>query len=97
MTDLSISLLGAFRLIGPGGTITGIESNKVRALLAYLAVESDRPHRREALAELLWPDAPQPVGRQNLRRALYNLRRALEGQKLAGQGSASQGLASPPS
>ena len=27
----------------------------VKALLVYLAVEADRPHRREALAGLLWP------------------------------------------
>ncbi len=31
---------------------------KTQALLAYLAAESDRPHRREVLAGLLWPDQP---------------------------------------
>ena len=35
------------------------ESGKVRALLAYLAVESQQPHSREALAELLWPNHPE--------------------------------------
>ena len=39
--------------------VTAFASNKVRALLAYLAVEADRPHRREALAGLLWPEQPE--------------------------------------
>ena len=78
MTHLSISLLGTFQVTSEGAPITTIESDKVRALLAYLAVEANRPHRREALAALLWPDAPQQRARQNLRRALHNLRQALQ-------------------
>jgi hypothetical protein len=38
-----------------GNRSRAFKSNKVRALLAYLAVEMDRPHRREVLAGLLWP------------------------------------------
>ena len=41
-----------------GAPITAFESDKVRALLAYLAVESGRPQRREMLAGLLWPERP---------------------------------------
>lgn len=78
MPHLSISLLGTFQVALDDAPITTIESDKVRALLAYLAVEANRPHRREALAALLWPDAPQRTGRQNLRRALHNLRQALQ-------------------
>ena len=37
-----------------GEPITGFESDKVRALLIYLAVEQGRPLRREALAALLF-------------------------------------------
>ncbi|MGC9334252.1 MAG: BTAD domain-containing putative transcriptional regulator, partial [Anaerolineae bacterium] len=57
--------------------MTDFKSDKVRALLTYLAAESDRPHRREALAGLLWPEWPDQDARRNLRDALSNLRRAI--------------------
>ncbi len=47
------------------------------ALLAYLALESQRAHTREALAALFWPDEPDQVAKQNLRQALYQLRQLL--------------------
>lgn len=47
-------------------------------MLSYLAVESEKPHRREKLAALLWPEASQRRASQNIRRAIYNLRQALE-------------------
>jgi DNA-binding SARP family transcriptional activator/predicted ATPase/Tfp pilus assembly protein PilF len=50
---------------------------KEQALLAYLAVESDRPHRRDALAELFWPERPEGVARAGLRQALSDVRRAI--------------------
>jgi len=78
MAHLSISLLGSFQVTLDGEPVTGFESVRVRALLAYLAVESDRPHRREALAGLLWPNWPDRSARSNLRRALSNLRQAIQ-------------------
>jgi DNA-binding SARP family transcriptional activator/predicted ATPase len=74
---LSISLLGSFRAILPQGSAATFESDKVRALLAYLAVEAQHAHRREKLAGLLWPDLPNQRARQNLSQALYNLRAAI--------------------
>ena len=74
VSQLRIQLFGAFHATADGVPLTGFASDKVRALLAYLAVESDRPHRREALAGLLWPDYPEASARANLRRALANLR-----------------------
>ena len=38
-----------------GEPVTGFESDKARALLAYLAVEAHRAHQREKLAGMLWP------------------------------------------
>ncbi|HLO29412.1 MAG TPA: BTAD domain-containing putative transcriptional regulator [Anaerolineales bacterium] len=70
-------LLGAFQVLADGQPLTGFVSNKVRALLAYLAVESERPHSREALTGLLWPDWPQASAQGNLRYALSNLRKLL--------------------
>ncbi len=77
MTLLSLSLLGPFRATLAGEPVTGFESNKVRALLAYLAVEADRPHSRSTLAGLLWPELPDRVALTNLRHVLPNLRRAI--------------------
>ena len=57
--------------------VTAFESDKVRALLAYLIVESDRPHLRETLAEFFWPDRPPGAALGNLRHALTILRRAI--------------------
>jgi DNA-binding SARP family transcriptional activator len=78
MSQLRIQLFGAFHATADGVPLTGFASDKVRALLAYLAVESDRPHRREALAGLLWPDYPEGSARANLRRAFANLRKVID-------------------
>ena len=56
MAELSLALLGPLQVTLDGAPITAFESDKVRALLTYLAVEADRPHRRDALAGLLWPE-----------------------------------------
>jgi adenylate cyclase len=77
MARLSLSFLGPFQVTLDGQPVTSFKSNKVRALLAYLAVEADRPHRREVLAGLLWPDWPDRDALSNLRNALSNLRRVI--------------------
>ncbi|CAG0937564.1 Putative HTH-type transcriptional regulator [Thermoflexales bacterium] len=77
MPRLSILLLGSFQIARGQQPITDFVTDKTRALLAYLAVECDRPHRRESLAGLLWPDQPDQDARRNLRQALFNLRQAL--------------------
>jgi DNA-binding SARP family transcriptional activator len=74
MTHLAISLLGSFGVSVDGQPANDFDSNKVRALLAYLAVESDRPHRRETLAGILWPEAPDRSAFNNLRYSLSDLR-----------------------
>ena len=78
MAQLRLSLLGTFQASLDGKQLIGFASNKVRALLAYLAVEADRPHNREVLATLLWSDSPQQKALNNLRNALSNLRKQLE-------------------
>jgi len=77
MAHLSLSLLGPFQVTLDGEPVTSFESNKVRALLAYLTVEADRPHHREVLLGLLWPDWPERSARANLRNALSKLRRTI--------------------
>jgi WD40 repeat protein/DNA-binding SARP family transcriptional activator len=80
MPYLSIRTLGPFQVLLDGEPVTGFDSDKVRALLAYLAVEADRPHRREKLAGLLWPDYPERSARTSLRSALANLRKVIRDQ-----------------
>ena len=77
MTQLAISLLGPLQVTLDGEPVTDFATDKARALLAYLAVEADRPHRRDELAGMLWPDQPQRNARHNLRQALSHLRQAI--------------------
>ena len=65
MGHLSLFLLGSFQATLEGQPITGFESHKVRALLAYLVVEAERPHARAALAGLLWPEWPDREALRN--------------------------------
>ena len=77
MARLSINLLGAFRVRLDDKSVTGFQTNKVRALLAYLAIEAQRPHQRVYLAGLLWPNWPEDQARTYLRQALANLHQVL--------------------
>ncbi|MDX1437031.1 MAG: BTAD domain-containing putative transcriptional regulator, partial [Anaerolineales bacterium] len=83
MPRLSIRLLGLFEVLLDEEPVTGFDSDKVRALLAYLAVEADHPHRREKLAGFLWPDYPERSARTSLRRALTNLRQVIGDKQAA--------------
>jgi predicted ATPase/DNA-binding SARP family transcriptional activator/class 3 adenylate cyclase len=73
-----VELLGGLRAIRDGCTITRFSTQKTAALLAYLAFYQHRPHPREVLAELLWPERPPKAGRDSLNTALSSLRRQLE-------------------
>src|SRR5687767_7437861 len=69
-------------LLGPpeitlGGAPVSFRYDKMRALLVYLAVEAKRPHPRDVLAGLFWPDTTDRDARRNLNQALFNLRQAL--------------------
>lgn len=78
MSRLQLSLLGPFQArVGERDTVH-FATDKVRALLAYLAVEADRPHRRDTLATLLWPEWDDAGARANLRLTLHRLRETLD-------------------
>ncbi|NIT61417.1 MAG: SARP family transcriptional regulator, partial [Aliifodinibius sp.] len=78
MNSLEIKLLGTFQAAIGTRPLTQFRSDKVRALLIYLVVEAERPHRRETLAGLLWPDFSQKSALSNLRKSIYHLRQALD-------------------
>ena len=77
MAHLDLSLFGNLAIQLDGRPVSGFVSDKVRALLAYLAVEMSQAHRREVLAALLWPERSEANARANLSQALFNLRSVL--------------------
>jgi DNA-binding SARP family transcriptional activator len=66
--------MGPFEAVLDGKRVTWFQSDKARALLAYLAAEAASPHARHALAGLLWPDVPDAHALHSLSQALCNLR-----------------------
>lgn len=77
MTRLTLALLGPMQVMVNGQPILTFPYEKVRALFAYLAIESSHPHHRDQLAALLWSDQSQSNARSNLRKALFTLRQML--------------------
>lgn len=74
---LEIRLLGRFD-VRWGGEPVEILSRPAQSLLAYLVLNAGVACRREKLAGLLWPDSDEPSARNNLRQALWRLRKAIE-------------------
>ena len=71
-----LSLFGSFALSGPDGSVD-LSSKKLAGLLAYLALTGPAPQSRDKLVGLLWGSHFEVQARQNLRQALFRLRRAL--------------------
>src|SRR4051794_37463623 len=81
MRHITIRLLGPFEVTIDGARVTTFAYAKVRALLAYLAVERRHPHPRAKLATLLWPDQSEQTARASLSQALTTLRNALDDKR----------------
>ncbi len=81
MSRLRLFLLGTpqFEL---DGAMIELDRRKAVALLAYLAVTA-RPHHRDDLATLFWPELDQSRARAALRRTLSTLNVALTGDWLS--------------
>ena len=76
MARLMVGLLGTFTA-EMGGRPVDFAYGKVKALLAYLALDPGRTVSREKLSGILWPDQPQEIALDNLRQALSRLRKSL--------------------
>ena len=93
----TVTLFGGPRATRGAEIVDRFRSHKIAALMAYLCL-FPRPHSREELAEMLWPDADMEAGRTNLRTAIASLRRQLEppgdpaGSVLATRGRAMLGI-----
>src|SRR6266849_3523629 len=77
-TRWRIELLGGLRAVHADRVVSRFQTQKIGLLLAYLAYYPQRPHPREALIELLWPEGEAHAGRNNLSVSLSWLRRQLE-------------------
>ncbi|MCL4831345.1 MAG: tetratricopeptide repeat protein [Caldilineaceae bacterium] len=73
---LTVRLLGQFTLTLDGETVE-LPSRPAQSLLAWLVLHPGIDHRREQLAGIFWPDATEENARNNLRHALWRLRRAV--------------------
>ena len=74
MAGLILHLLGGLQITRADTPMTNFISNKVPALLVYLAV-THRAHSRDKLAALLWGEMSDADAKNNLRQALTNLRK----------------------
>jgi predicted ATPase/DNA-binding SARP family transcriptional activator len=74
---LEIRLLGRFEVSRDGKPVA-ITSRPAQSLFAYLILNAGTSHRREKLAGMLWPDSLEETARDNLRHALWRMRKALE-------------------
>jgi class 3 adenylate cyclase len=80
-----LSVLARFTLSGPSGPVD-LPNKKLAGLLAYLACTAPLPQPREKLEALLWGSHFQTQARQNLRQALFRLRRTLGPDALISDG-----------
>jgi DNA-binding SARP family transcriptional activator len=73
---LKINVLGPFEVKDHRGELP-VGPKKAKALLAYLAIQGERPISRGQLADLLWPTEAPEQSRHSLRNCLSGIRRAL--------------------
>lgn len=78
MIWLDLTLFGGFAASVAGEPVTQFRTDKMRALLAYLALHPERPFRRDVLATLLWSEWADQDARRNLRQTLHRLRQMLD-------------------
>ncbi|MBD3886351.1 AAA family ATPase [Phormidium tenue FACHB-886] len=74
---LQIKLLGEWSITYGDRAITGINTARSQALLAYLILYRHSPQPRQRLAFHLWADSTETQARTNLRKELSYLRRDL--------------------
>src|SRR6266487_914607 len=74
---LEVHLLGKFE-VKSDGKLVAISSRPAQSLFAYLILSAGTSHRREKLAGMLWPDSLEETARDNLRHALWRMRKSLE-------------------
>src|SRR6266436_502638 len=82
---LRLSLHASFELNGPE-VLFELPNKKLACLLAYLSCTAPLPQPRKKLETLLWGSHFDTQAQQNLRQALFRLRRALGADALMSDG-----------
>ncbi len=85
MSGLRFQLFGKFLVLRDGCELRGLDACKERELLTYLIAHRDRPHARESLASLLWPNTSTERSKKYLRQALWHLVSTLSKQPESAQ------------
>src|SRR5579862_4044488 len=73
-----IEMLGRLRVSRGDQTLTRFRTQKDAALLAYLAYYPEKPHVRDELLDVLWPNDDIAAVRNRMRVGLNALRHQLE-------------------
>ncbi|MDP7547751.1 MAG: BTAD domain-containing putative transcriptional regulator [Alphaproteobacteria bacterium] len=79
MKTLAINVFGRLKVSDETGANLAVTGKKRQALLAYLALNLDRPPSRDNLMALLWGDRFESQARQSLREGISRLRKSLGG------------------
>ena len=75
--NIRLTILGSFSLRDAADREIAVRSRKNRALLAILALSTNRTTTRERIATLLWGDHGDEQARASLRQSLAVLRKEL--------------------
>jgi DNA-binding SARP family transcriptional activator len=74
---LSVGLLGVFRVAGVDNRTWSELGPAGRGLASFLFAYPGRPHRRERLADLFWPELDAERARRALNSAIWRMRKLL--------------------
>jgi DNA-binding SARP family transcriptional activator len=74
---LKVHCLGRFETSSDGNHVERWQSVKARSVFQYLLARRGQPVAKEILAEMLWPGCAPRVAGNNLKAAVYGLRRTL--------------------
>ena len=75
--QIQIELLGEFHITSGGEALPGIDTPRLRSLLAYLVLHQGKSLQRARIAFLFWPESTEKQALTNLRHQLHKLRHAL--------------------
>ncbi len=78
MCVLTIRLFGQLQVHRDDQVLDAWNSRKGQELLAYLLLHRERPHVRQALADLLWPESTTEQSMKYLRHTLWQLQTVLD-------------------
>ena len=82
ISPLDLRVLGALELLHDGRPV-GIGSEKIRLLLAALAVDADRVVSEDRLIDVLWAERPPATAHATLQKYVYRLREILAAHVLS--------------